>query len=120
VLPADYVDEAIERCRKTIERGDGEPLDQRIAKMLSVYAGISVKVSQIETRVGRKRGQWTAADVAELGVVFQSIRKGETTANDEFPQDDAINAADLARTGPPMAAAFDGADGASLDDPVVA
>ncbi|MEU5939386.1 hypothetical protein ABZ807_09365 [Micromonospora sp. NPDC047548] len=84
-LPADFVEEAKDRCRATIERGDGKPLVDRIADMLAAFAGVGVKVPQIETRLGRKRGQWTAADVAELSVVYSSIRRGELAADDEFP-----------------------------------
>jgi hypothetical protein len=84
-LPADFVEEAKERCRATIERGDGKPLVDRIGDMVTAFAGIGVKVPQIETRLGRKRGQWTAADVADLSVVFSSIKRGEAAVDDEFP-----------------------------------
>jgi hypothetical protein len=85
VLPADFVAEAQDICRQTIEKGDGQPLDKRIADMLSAFAGIGVKVPQIETKLGRKRGQWTAADVADLGVVFSSIKRRDVAVEDEFP-----------------------------------
>lgn len=85
VLPADFVAEAQEICRTTIEKGDGEPLDQRIAKMIAAFAGYSVTVGRIEARLERKRGQWTPADLAELSVVFSSIKRGEARADDEFP-----------------------------------
>jgi hypothetical protein len=84
-LPADFVEEAKALCRKTIERGDGKPLPERIANMVSRFKELGVTVARIETKVGRKRGQWTAADVAELAVVFGSIDRRETTAEDEFP-----------------------------------
>jgi len=85
VLPADFVAEAQELCRTTIERGDGQPLDKRINDMVSAFGTLGVSVGQIETRVGRKRGQWTAGDVADLGVVFSSIKRRDVTAEDEFP-----------------------------------
>ncbi len=84
-LPADFVDEAKDLCRKTIERGDGKPLDQRISEMTAAFAGIGVTEARIEGRLKRQRAQWTAADVADLGVVFRSIQRRETTADDEFP-----------------------------------
>lgn len=85
VLPADFVAEAQELCRATIERGDGQPLDKRIADMVGAFSTYGVTVLQIETRLGRKKGLWNAADVADLGVVFSSIKRGETTADVEFP-----------------------------------
>lgn len=85
VLPADFVAEAQERCRATIERGDGKPLPDRIAAMIDAFAGLNVTVKQIESKVGRKRGQWTAADLADLSVVWSSIKRGEVSPDDEFP-----------------------------------
>lgn len=93
VLPADYVAEALEICRNTLRNGDGKPLMERIAAMVEAYRQLGVTVTQIEDRVGRKRGQWTAADVADLSVVYASIQRGETTADAEFP--DRVTAAEL-------------------------
>lgn len=87
VLPADFVAEAQELCRATIERGDGQPLDKRVADMVAAFGDLGVKVAQIETRIGRKRGQWNAADVADLGVVYSSIKRGDTGVEVEFPQE---------------------------------
>jgi hypothetical protein len=85
VLPADFVAEAQEICRATIEKGDGQPLDKRIASMIEAFAGFHVTVGQIEAKVGRKRGLWTAVDLADLSVVFSSIKRGEISAEEAFP-----------------------------------
>ncbi|GAB3817780.1 hypothetical protein [Micromonospora zhanjiangensis] len=93
-LPADFVAEAQDRCRATIERGDGKPLVERIGAMVDAFKTVRVSVGQIETRLGRKRGQWTAVDVADLSVVFASIKRGETTAAEEFPAE-PVTAAEI-------------------------
>lgn len=94
-LPADFVGEAQDICRRTIERGDGKPLVERIAEMVAGFkSALGVTVPQIETRLGRKRGQWTAADVADLRVVFSSIQRRETTVDDEFPPE-RVTAAEI-------------------------
>jgi len=87
MLPSDFVAEAQELCRKTIEKGDGKPLEQRITEMLAAFKQTyGVTAARIEERLGRKRGLWTAVDVADLRVVFKSIQQRETTVDDEFPQ----------------------------------
>jgi hypothetical protein len=94
ILPADYVAEAQALCRKTIERGDGKPLPERISNMVSKFREIGVTVAQIEAKLGRPRGQWTAVDVADLAVVFGSIGRRETTASEEFPAE-PVTAAEI-------------------------
>jgi hypothetical protein len=94
VLPADFVAKAQDMCRATIRNGDGRPLVDRIAGMVDAFKGLGVTVAQIERRVGRRRGQWTAADVVELGMVYGSIDRGETSAVEEFP--DVVTAAEIA------------------------
>jgi hypothetical protein len=93
-LPRDFVEEAKTICRRTIENGDGKPLMERVAEMVAAFAKIGVKVPQIEQRLGRKRGQWTAPDVADLGVVFRSIQNRETTVAEEFA-DEPVTAAEI-------------------------
>jgi hypothetical protein len=108
VLPADFVAEAQDICRATIQKGDGKPLPERIANMISTFKELGVTVARIEQRVGRKRGQWTAADVAELGVVYGSIQRGEANVDDEFPSKvtaDEITGAAAAAKAPETAAA---------------
>lgn len=95
LMPADFVAEAQDICRATIEKGDGQPLDKRIAAMIDAFAGLGVKLAQIETRLGRPRGQWTAVDIADLTVVFNSIKRGEVSAEQEFPPE-RLTIADLA------------------------
>lgn len=95
VLPADFVAEAQDICRATLRNGDGKPLPERIATMVARFKEeLGVDVRRIETRVGTKRGQWTAVDVAELAIVFGSISRGEARVDDEFPAE-RVTAAEI-------------------------
>ena len=85
VLPTDFTDEAQDACRSTLEHGEGEPLDERVAKMVKAFDGIGVKVPQLETKLDRKRGQWTAGDVASMLIAYKSIQAGDSSKDDEFP-----------------------------------
>jgi len=102
-LPADYVERAQDICRETLQKGDGTPLLDRVAKMVEAFAGIGVTVGRLETKIGRPRGQWTAVDVADMLVAFRSISKNETTADAEFPPE-RVTAAEIVGT-PPAGAA---------------
>lgn len=95
VMPADFVAEAQDLCRVTIEKGDGQPLDKRIAAMVEAFATLGVNVARMEARLDKKRGQWTPVDIADLSVVYGSIKRGELKTDDEFPQQ-GITAAEVA------------------------
>lgn len=85
IIPADFVAEAQEICRNTLVAGDGAPLQQRIGKLVDGFATLGVDVPRIEQRIGRKRGQWTASDVADLTIIGGSLKRGETSVDEAFP-----------------------------------
>jgi hypothetical protein len=85
VLPTEFVEAAEATCRATLEHGEGEPLSERVAKMVKAFDGIGVKVAQLEAKLERKRGQWTAGDVATMLIAFKSIQSGDSVRDDEFP-----------------------------------
>lgn len=85
ILPPWFVEEAKQLCTKTLADGGGKPLPQRIADAIRAFEGIGVTQDRIETKLGRPSGKWTEHDVAQLLVAFQSIQRGEVTADEEFP-----------------------------------
>lgn len=87
VLPVSFTDEAQNLCSKTLRDGDGTPLPERITQMVTKFRELGVTEKQLETRFGRKRGQWTAGEVAQGLVLFQSLQRGELHVDSEFPTD---------------------------------
>lgn len=85
ILPAWFVDEATDLCRRTLHDGEGVPLSQRIEEAVRGFASIGVRVSQLEDAVGKKRGSWQPGDLSELGIVYQSIQRGDVTKDEAFP-----------------------------------
>lgn len=85
VLPTWFTEEAQDRCNATLRDGEGEPLEARIEKMVAAFSGQGVSQQQLEERLGRKRGQWGAGEVAQATVIFTSLQRGETRVEDEFP-----------------------------------
>ncbi|MGN6290434.1 MAG: hypothetical protein ACTHNA_14360 [Sphingopyxis terrae] len=86
VMPP-YLKAAAEaKCREILERGEGdEPLPARIAKAIDKFSRIGVSIDRIEDRHGPSTS-WTPVDIANLQITFQSIRQGETTADEAFPK----------------------------------
>lgn len=94
VLPTWFTEEAQDRCHQTLQNGEGEPIEVRIEKMVGAFRGLGVTEQQLETRLGRKRGQWGAGEVAQATVVYTSLSRGETRVEDEFPETDQRVTAD--------------------------
>lgn len=84
VLPTWFVEEAKANCDRTLEGGGGKPLAQRIADATRMFDALGVTVAQIEAKLGRTSGDWTGHDVGQLGVIYQSIQRGETSVDNEF------------------------------------
>lgn len=85
VLPTWFTEEAQDICRGTLNRGDGKPLEQRIAEAVDGFASVGVARERLEAKIGRKRGQWTPADVAELAIAYTSITRDGIDADELFP-----------------------------------
>jgi hypothetical protein len=111
-LPKWYLNEAERLCRETLERGTGEPVEQRAAKAVAAFARLNVTEAQLTARVGRPVAQWTPEDLASLEVVFTSLQRGETTVDEQFdvPKPAAsVSAKDIVRTATDGASAVDSA-----------
>lgn len=70
---------------KPLDDAPAAPLAKRVDEAVKAFAGIGIKVSQLEESVGKKRTSWQPGDIAELVVVYQSIQRGDVSKDDAFP-----------------------------------
>lgn len=108
VLPPWFVEEAQELCNRTLQRGADagqkeKPLPSRIADIINTYAELGVDDEALTRKVGRPTSKWMATDVAQLVVIGKSIRRGETTVEDEFPAP-TLTTEEIAAARPPAPA----------------
>ncbi len=86
LLPPWFKDRAIELCNQTLKAGASGPLfHERVANMVTHFRAMGVTELRLETKTGRARDAWTPDDVAELGIIFASIQRGELTVDEAFP-----------------------------------
>lgn len=97
VLPMWFTEDAQNLCHRTLEEGEGKPLPERIKEMIAAFGNQGITVKQLEHKIGRPRGSWTPADVAQMSIVYTSITRDGLDKDEEFPQQ-VVTAADL--TGP--------------------
>lgn len=100
VLPTWLTEEAQDLCRRTLEHGEGKPLPQRITEMVAAFKGIGITVERMEAKLGRKRGAWTAADVAQMAIAYTSITRDGLDKDIEFPSN-PVTADEVLRKPPP-------------------
>lgn len=86
VLPVWFVKQAEDLCRETLKRDDdGKSIHQRIAEVIDWFGRIGIREEQIAAKLGRASSKWDEQDLANLGVIYRSIKNGEVTKEDEFP-----------------------------------
>ncbi len=86
VLPPWFVEEAEDVCHKTLDHGEGTPIPRRIADAINLFDTLGVRVDQLEQKLERPQDRWTGYDVGVLSIIYRSIRAGEISVDDEFPQ----------------------------------
>lgn len=88
VLPDWFREQAKTIATNTVDNGQGDkPLAQRTADAITHFETLGVTVEQLEdNRSGRKSDKWTNLDLGQLQIVAESIRRGEITVEEEFPQ----------------------------------
>lgn len=89
-LPKWLVNEAERLCRGTLEAGpEGQSIEDRRQVAVDEFNRGNVSKAQLEKRVGKSFEAWTPQDVAQLEVLFDSLRRGETTREEAFGDDPA-------------------------------
>lgn len=91
VLPAWYVARAESLCQATIEDGGGEPLPVRITKLVLAMEKLRVSPGRIAAKFGYASvDELTATDLAQLAVVYDSLKQGTVSVDEEFPAEGGL------------------------------
>jgi hypothetical protein len=107
VLPVWFREQAMTLCDKTLEDGGGRPLAQRIADAVTAFERYGVTPGRIAAKFGHAdMGELTAHDVGQLGVIYESLKQGTVTVDEEFPAEQPrVTAADIIGHAPEAAQA---------------
>ncbi|MEZ0090058.1 hypothetical protein [Streptacidiphilus sp. EB129] len=103
-LPDWFIEEGEELCRETLNKGDGRPIEARIAGAIAVFQGMGVSADRLEQKLGRKQSQWNGHDIAQLLITHKSIERREIAVEDEFPPP-RVTVAEVKRGAPAAAPA---------------
>lgn len=92
VIPGDIVESAVNQCQITLTT-QGKVTPEKIKNMLAKFAELGVTEEMIKTRIQRKPEAITAAQMASLGQIYNSIKDEMSKAADWFdikPQSAAV------------------------------
>lgn len=84
LLPAWYVDDAVEQCVVTNESGGNLPLADRVRKMVRAFTEIGVPAEALEQWLNHKIDLTTPDELTDLRGVLTSLREGASKIDDWF------------------------------------
>jgi hypothetical protein len=90
IIPADITEAAVNQCKNTLAKGNGEPIGDRIRKLLVAFKDLGVSVEMLEDRLGHKIDLTTPEEIADLTGIYTSLRDKQATRSDffSFPEDE--------------------------------
>ncbi|HEY4152171.1 MAG TPA: hypothetical protein VGM38_02505 [Pseudolysinimonas sp.] len=94
ILPPELVRDAIARCKQTMRDGGGEPLEDRIKRMMAAFQPLGVMPQMIIDRLGHSIDRVTPDELVDLAGIYQSLKDGQTKAADWFGRKDPPKDAD--------------------------
>ena len=83
ILPGWFTEDAVAACYRTLE-GDERELPERIGTSIKLFGELGIRESQLVQKIGAPVDKWTPADLAQLAVIYRSLKRGETSRDEEF------------------------------------
>lgn len=84
ILPADFVEDAIAECKRTLAGKSDEPLTDRVRRMVVAFAKLGVNQEMIERRLGRKAETMNTDDLVDYIGIYNSIKEGAAKVSEWF------------------------------------
>ena len=84
VVPGDIVEGAEEECKKTLQGGNGEPMEDRIRKMVLAFSEFGISKDMIEARLRHKIEATLPAELVTLQQIYRSLKDGMAKREEFF------------------------------------
>ena len=79
ILPADLVDEAMDRCASTRNKADAADPDAAVRKVADAFAMMNILPAALKEYLGHEIGTSSPAEIDELRRIYTAIRDGEAS-----------------------------------------
>ncbi len=87
ILPGWLKAEATKLLNDTLERGNGDSIEQRREQAVAAFASLRITAAQMERRVKRSYDAWGPEDIAELERVYMAVTRDGIAVTDFFPEE---------------------------------
>lgn len=89
VIPPDIVEAAVDQVKATLVKGGGEPISDRIRKMVLGFKELGISQEMLEDRLGHAIDLTTAEEIAEFQAIYTTIRDKQAKRGDffKFPEE---------------------------------
>lgn len=84
VIPGDLVEAAVRECDKTLKKGNGAPVIDRVRKMLPAFEDLGVTADMIQKRIRKNLDAITETEFLQLKKIYTSLRDGMAKKEDYF------------------------------------
>ena len=84
IIPGDVVEAAVLQCNKTIQIGDGRPMEDRIRDMVLAFKELGISQNNIIELLGHKIDAIIPTEFVKLQGIFKAIKDGVSTREDFF------------------------------------
>ena len=88
-IPGDVTEKAVLKCKETVTKGAGEPLVDRIQKMIIAFVKYGITKEHIEKRLKHTIAEINEEEIFDLGTIHNSIRDNQAKRSDFFDIGDA-------------------------------
>lgn len=89
IIPGDVVEKSVMACKKTVTSGGGEPLKDRLQKIILALGKFGVKAEHVERRLGYNLNSATEDDLFSLMTILNSLKDGHSKRSAFFDIADA-------------------------------
>ena len=86
IIPVDITEEAVNQCRATIKKGGGEPLADRIKKLVIAFNEVGVSQKILEEKLKHEAALIVPDEIVTLTGIYKAIKDDHAKRADFFPQ----------------------------------
>lgn len=88
IIPADIREDAETRCKKTLADGGGEPIADRIKRMVLAFKDFGVTIEMLEKRLGHKIDLTIGEEIVDLQGIYNALKDKQAKRADFFDVND--------------------------------